>query len=129
MVEAASWVGLMSPALYRNAATANQYMTKQHRARNGTSGQNSSMGMVATAWLAILMHATATWAHMIHKSDSFGITFKNKYVYRVIKSYEFPQAATLCTKCQSGMACTFAGLILYLLHKVLSNIDFKSLST
>lgn len=50
----------MSPALYKNAATATQYPIRQQRARKGTSGQKRSVGMVATAWLATLMHATAT---------------------------------------------------------------------
>jgi hypothetical protein len=50
----------MSPALYRKAATATQYTTRQQSATNGTSGQNNRVGMVATAWLATLMHATAT---------------------------------------------------------------------
>lgn len=52
--------GWMSPALYRHAATAIQYANSSTVAAKGSSGKSSSDGSAFTAWLATLMHATAT---------------------------------------------------------------------
>ena len=60
VVGGCSCCGTIVLALYRKAATATQYTTRQQIARKGSSGQKRSVGMAATAWLATLMHATAT---------------------------------------------------------------------